>query len=278
MPPARSASRLSAPRPPAGPPRHRRNTRVARLSAALPATMALSLMGGGASAVNEVGVRELPVTIDTVAQVTIPRVSAAVPRISRAGGRRGLPIKAKTTGKPSAKPAAKSSAKSAKAKRDDRAERRRAADARSARQRERHEQHEAKRWVLPVTGYRLSARFGDAGSLWADGTHSGLDLAAPEGTPIKSIASGVVTTAGYRSRASWAGNLVVVRIENGRTLWYAHQSSVAVSPGQRVEAGELIGQVGSTGNSSGAHLHLELQEQGQPIDPERALVRHGLAP
>jgi len=87
-----------------------------------------------------------------------------------------------------------------------------------------------------------------------------------------------VTIAGYSPRATWAGNLVVVRLEDGRTVWYAHQSSVAVAPGQRVNAGELIGYVGSTGNSSGAHLHLELQVQGQAVDPEKALVRHGLAP
>jgi murein DD-endopeptidase MepM/ murein hydrolase activator NlpD len=86
-----------------------------------------------------------------------------------------------------------------------------------------------------------------------------------------------VTIAGYSPRATWAGNLVVVRLEDGRTVWYAHQSSVAVAPGQRVNAGELIGYVGSTGNSSGAHLHLELQAQGEAVDPEKALVRHGLA-
>ncbi len=270
MPPARTGSCLPARRPPVRHGRHRRNTRRARLSAALPAATALALMGG-ASAVNEVGVRELPVTIDAVAQVTSPRVSTAVPRISRAGGRVGLPI-------PNAKPAAKSSARSAITKKRDRPESRRTSDVRSTRSARDRDRHEAKRWVLPVTGYRLSARFGDAGSLWADGTHSGLDLAAPEGRPIRSIARGVVTIAGYSPRATWAGNLVVVRLEDGRTVWYAHQSSVAVAPGQRVNAGELIGYVGSTGNSSGAHLHLELQVQGQAVDPEKALVRHGLAP
>ena len=275
MPPARTGSCSSARRPPVRHGRHRRNTRRARLSAALPAATALALMGG-ASAVNEVGVREPPVTVDAVAQVTSPRVSTAVPRISRAGGRVGLPVlEAESAAKP--KPAAKSSASSAKTEKRDRPESRRTSDARSTRSARARERHEAKRWVLPVTGYRLSARFGDAGSLWADGTHSGLDLAAPEGRPIRSIARGVVTIAGYSPRATWAGNLVVVRLEDGRTVWYAHQSSVAVAPGQRVNAGELIGYVGSTGNSSGAHLHLELQAQGEAVDPEKALVRRGLA-
>ena len=274
MPPARTGSCLPARRPPVRHGRHRRNTRRARLSAALPAATVLALMGG-ASAVNEVGVRELPVTVDAVAQVASPRVSTAVPRISRAGGRVGLPV---LEAESAAKPAAKSSARSAITKKRDLPESRRTSDVRSTRSAGDRDRHEAKRWVLPVTGYRLSARFGDAGSLWADGTHSGLDLAAPEGRPIRSIARGVVTIAGYSPRATWAGNLVVVRLEDGRTVWYAHQSSVAVAPGQRVNAGELIGYVGSTGNSSGAHLHLELQAQGEAVDPEKALVRHGLAP
>ncbi len=134
------------------------------------------------------------------------------------------------------------------------------------------------RWVPPMTGYRLSARFGDSGYMWSSGTHTGLDFAAPEGTPIKSVAGGVVTTAGYSADAGWAGNLVVVELEDGSEIWHAHQSSVAVSVGETVAPGQTVGLVGSTGNSSGAHLHLEVQVGGEPVDPQAAMGERGVNP
>jgi len=142
----------------------------------------------------------------------------------------------------------------------------------------RAEELQSDQWVLPLAQYALSARFGEAGYLWSSGSHPGLDFSASEGTPVVAVAGGVVTTAGYSAEASWAGNLVVVKLEDGKRVWYAHQSSVAVAVGDSVQPGQMLGWVGSTGNSTGPHLHLEVQVDGRPIDPAGVLRRHDVAP
>jgi murein DD-endopeptidase MepM/ murein hydrolase activator NlpD len=130
-------------------------------------------------------------------------------------------------------------------------------------------------WVLPVSGYHLTARFGDSSGLWAH-LHTGLDFAAPAGTPIHAVAGGVVKSTGYDGSY---GNKTVVTLDDGTELWYCHQTSYIVTPGQRVHAGELIGYIGSTGNTTGPHLHLEVRPGGgDPVDPYTALVVHGLQP
>jgi murein DD-endopeptidase MepM/ murein hydrolase activator NlpD len=128
-------------------------------------------------------------------------------------------------------------------------------------------------WVAPVKGYHLTARFGASSGLWAS-THTGLDFAAPSGSPIRSIAAGIVTEAGWDGAY---GQRTVVRLPDGTELWYCHQSTVDVSVGQRVAAGQVFGTVGSTGNVTGPHLHLEVRRSSdQPIDPYTALARHGV--
>ena len=130
-------------------------------------------------------------------------------------------------------------------------------------------------WQLPVSGYHLTAQFGDSSGLWAH-THTGLDFAAPSGTEIHAIANGVVTSVGYDGAY---GNKTVVTLDDGTELWYCHQTSYVVSTGQEIRAGELIGYVGSTGNVTGPHLHLEVRPgAGDPVDPYQALVVHGLQP
>jgi len=129
-------------------------------------------------------------------------------------------------------------------------------------------------WVLPLDGYDLSAEFGDWG-LWAS-YHTGLDFAAPYGTSIKSMANGVVTEVGYDGSY---GNKTVVTLEDGTELWYCHQSTYDVAEGDEVRAGEVIGYVGTTGNTTGPHLHLEVRPgAGDPVDPYAAMVVHGLQP
>jgi len=128
--------------------------------------------------------------------------------------------------------------------------------------------------VLPVEGYTLTARFGNSGGLWA-ADHTGLDFAAAEGTPILAIADGVVTEVLYDGAY---GNKTVVRLEDGTELWFCHQSSQNVSVGDHVSAGDVIGAIGSTGNTTGPHLHLEVRVNGEPIDPEIALADWGLNP
>ena len=130
-------------------------------------------------------------------------------------------------------------------------------------------------WVLPVAGYRLTATFGQFSGLWAT-SHTGLDFAAPDGTPLKAVANGVVTSTGYDGAY---GNKTVITLEDGTELWYCHQSAVSVRTGQTVTAGQVIGAVGSTGNSTGPHLHFEVRPGGgDPVDPYEALRVHGLQP
>jgi hypothetical protein len=132
------------------------------------------------------------------------------------------------------------------------------------------------RWSLPLTSYRLSATFGQAGYYWSSGYHTGLDFSAPTGTPIMSVANGVVTSAGYDAAY---GNQTIVTLDDGTEIWYCHQTSYAVSVGDNVVAGEVIGYVGSTGNTTGPHLHLEVHPGGgDAVDPWAALVVNGVTP
>ncbi|MGJ9421874.1 M23 family metallopeptidase [Aeromicrobium sp. CF3.5] len=130
-------------------------------------------------------------------------------------------------------------------------------------------------WVIPVTGYSLTARFGQASALWSN-RHTGIDLAGPSGSTIVSVAAGTVTSAGYEGAY---GNRTVVTLEDGTEIWYAHQSRLAVSVGDAVTPGQTIGYTGSTGNVTGPHLHLEVRPAGGgAVDPEPILLEHGVTP
>ncbi len=131
-------------------------------------------------------------------------------------------------------------------------------------------------WVSPIpSGYRLTARFGQCSGLWSS-CHTGLDFAAPSGTPIHSVAAGKVTVTGYDGSY---GNKTVVTLADGTEVWYCHQTTVEVSLGDTVAPGQEIGTVGSTGNSTGPHLHLEVHPHaGRPVDPDTALRGHGVTP
>ncbi len=130
-------------------------------------------------------------------------------------------------------------------------------------------------WSLPISagGYRLTSRFGECSYLWSS-CHTGLDFAAPTGTPIYSVAGGVVTETGYDGAY---GNKTVVTLDDGTEVWYCHQNSIDVAVGARVSSGQQIGTVGSTGNSTGPHLHLEVRPgAGDPVDPYSAAANQGL--
>ncbi len=110
---------------------------------------------------------------------------------------------------------------------------------------------------MPVkSNYRIGASFGATGT-WAR-YHTGQDFPAPVGTPIYAAASGVVLSS---TAGSWAGTNVVIQHSSGATL-YAHMSRKVVSPGDTVKVGQLIGYVGVTGRSFGAHLHFEYYPDG----------------
>lgn len=132
-----------------------------------------------------------------------------------------------------------------------------------------------RRWVIPVTGYHLTARFGQSSGLWST-THTGLDFAGPAGTTIVSVAAGTVTSTGYEGAY---GNRTVITLRDGTEIWYCHQSSISAKVGDVVAPGQVIGYTGSTGNVTGPHLHLEVRPGGgDPIDPYTALVAHGVTP
>ncbi len=130
------------------------------------------------------------------------------------------------------------------------------------------------RWVLPVNPSVTTATFGEYG-LWAS-YHTGLDFNGSEGQEFMSIANGVVTSVGYDGSY---GNKTVVTLEDGTEIWYCHQSSFGVSEGEEVRSGEVIGSIGSTGNVTGSHLHLEVRPGGgDPVDPYAAFLVHGVTP
>ncbi|MFI6344905.1 peptidoglycan DD-metalloendopeptidase family protein [Streptomyces sp. NPDC050560] len=130
-------------------------------------------------------------------------------------------------------------------------------------------------WVAPVEDYALSAGFASAGAHWAN-RHTGQDFAVDVGTPVRAAAEGRVERV---SCGGAFGMQIVLRHEDGYFTQYAHLSSVAVDEGERVAAGQWIGQSGSTGNSTGPHLHFEVRltpEQGSAVDPVPWLAERGV--
>ncbi|MCC3777153.1 M23 family metallopeptidase [Streptomyces sp. UNOB3_S3] len=137
----------------------------------------------------------------------------------------------------------------------------------------------ANAWVHPVEGYRIGQPFGKAGSMWAN-KHSGQDLVVDSGTPVKAVHAGTVVKAGGNGGGDGPayGNAVVIKHADGQYSQYAHMSSVKVSVGQRVMTGQDIGLSGSTGNSSGPHLHFEIRttpDYGSAVDPVDFMVARG---
>jgi len=128
----------------------------------------------------------------------------------------------------------------------------------------------ARRWVLPVEGYRFSSNYG---MRWGR-MHAGDDFAAPTGRKVGSISSGTVIFAGSQSGY---GLKVEVRHWDGTVSVYAHMNSIAVTVGQEVTPGQKVGEVGSTGRSTGPHLHLEIRPGGGgPTNPQVWLAERGL--
>ncbi len=121
---------------------------------------------------------------------------------------------------------------------------------------------------LPV-GRPVDAPVGDRFGPRGDRLHAGVDFTAPSGTGVVAARSGTVVRAGWD--ASGFGNTVVLAHGSGVQTLYAHLSSIAVAPGQSVGGGALVGRVGSTGRSTGPHLHFEVIHRGANVDPLTAL-------
>ena len=120
--------------------------------------------------------------------------------------------------------------------------------------------------TLPVkSGYTITSRFGPR---WGT-THTGTDVAAPTGTAIYAAAAGTVAFSG--NQGNGYGNYIIINHENGVSTLYGHCSSLSVSTGEYVAQGQYIAAVGSTGNSTGPHLHFEIRKDGARIDPQNYL-------
>lgn len=122
--------------------------------------------------------------------------------------------------------------------------------------------------TLPVTG-TISSRYGVSSKIRVS-THTGLDIATTTGTPIKVVADGTVTFAAYSGSY---GYLVKVDHGNGVETWYGHTSKMLVKAGQEVKSGDTIALVGSTGNSTGPHLHFEVRINGEHVNPQKYLYK-----
>jgi len=120
----------------------------------------------------------------------------------------------------------------------------------------------------PVPGSWISSTFGRRSDPFTGklAFHSGIDFAAPAGAQARAVAPGVVTWAG--ARAGY-GQLVEINHGNGYVTRYAHNSSVLVKVGDKVAKGQAISRVGSTGRSTGPHLHFEVLKNGRAIDPQK---------
>ena len=117
--------------------------------------------------------------------------------------------------------------------------------------------------IRPTSG-TITSRFGSRGR----STHTGLDIANSSGTPIKAAASGTVTYSGWKGSY---GNLLIITHANGVQTYYAHCSKLYVTSGTNVSQGQTIAAMGSTGNSSGPHLHLEIRVNGVAQNPQNYL-------
>ena len=115
------------------------------------------------------------------------------------------------------------------------------------------------------SGYTITSRYGGRGG----GTHTGLDLAAPTGTTIYAAAGGTVTT--VKSLTGSYGNYLILSHGNGVQTLYGHCNSILVSEGAYVAQGQAIATVGSTGNSTGSHLHFEIRSNGTTLNPQNYL-------
>jgi murein DD-endopeptidase MepM/ murein hydrolase activator NlpD len=127
-------------------------------------------------------------------------------------------------------------------------------------------------WQLPVKGYVLTSGFGPRDG----GFHAGEDFAVPIGTDLTSMSTGTVDFAGQESGF---GNIVKICYWDGTISYFGHMSAISVNVGESVATGEVVGQSGNTGDSTGPHMHLEIHPNGgAAVDPLPWLADHNIAP
>jgi murein DD-endopeptidase MepM/ murein hydrolase activator NlpD len=170
----------------------------------------------------------------------------------------------------SAKASAQSKAQQAAAARDERLR-----EAANSAEKYAHELS-SDEWVLPTSGFHMSAWFGEAGPYWSTGYHTGIDFATAYGTPVVAVASATVAQAGWDGPY---GNQIRLTLENGDQVWYNHLSAIEVTVGESVLKGQEIGRVGETGNAYGYHLHFEYRlasDLETAVDPVPYFAAHGI--
>ena len=126
---------------------------------------------------------------------------------------------------------------------------------------------------LPIKKGKITTPYGKVGKHWSSGKHTGVDFAVPVGTPVLAVADGKI------ENASWGksyGKQIVQKVEGGWVI-YAHLNALRVKPGAKVKKGQIIGESGNTGNSTGPHLHFELRDKirwtgGKALDPKEILA------
>ena len=122
--------------------------------------------------------------------------------------------------------------------------------------------------VTPISG-NITSRYGSKESI-RNHTHQGLDIAAKTGTPIKAVAEGTIK---YAGTMNGYGNIVIIDHGNEIETYYGHCSKLYVKTGEVIKAGDVIAAVGSTGNSTGSHLHFEIRQSGKYINPQNYLYK-----
>ncbi|GAA3992089.1 M23 family metallopeptidase [Streptomyces marokkonensis] len=132
-------------------------------------------------------------------------------------------------------------------------------------------------FASPVPGGSVGTPYHQTGSMWSSGYHTGTDFVVPTGTSLKAVGAGTVVSAGWGGAY---GNQVVIQLADGHYAQYAHLSSLSVSAGQSVTAGQQVGLSGATGNVTGPHLHFEIRttpDYGSDVDPISYLRSHGVS-
>jgi murein DD-endopeptidase MepM/ murein hydrolase activator NlpD len=245
---------LRAERPSGGPGRHRREKQSVLVTAGVPVVVASAVVMAGSTGVLSASAASTASGAEA-SEVSAARAAAAE-RADRSSPRDGLlgSLTRSLLGTPD---------RTDKAEKADKAEKKAAPKKAAAPKAKAAPKVRQAAFVKPMRSYRLTAHYGASGNRWSK-RHTGLDFAAPTGTPIRAVAAGVVESAGW---AGPYGLRTVIRHADGTRTWYAHQSRLIVRHG-KVDAGQIIGRVGSTGNSTGPHMHLEVRKNGRAMDPK----------
>ncbi|MFJ1840230.1 M23 family metallopeptidase [Streptomyces sp. NPDC088146] len=258
--------------------KHRAPSRLTRRSAKIAGVAALAttgVVGGMASpalaadaSVSETGLNQV-IAIDSALAGQIGAQADAQRRQADAAAKAKVEAQRKAEAQKRAEAKKKAEAK-ADAKRAAEARAEKARAARSA------ERTRLGAFQLPVAGSYVTTGYKSSGSLWSSGSHSGIDFHAASGSSVVAVGAGTVVEAGWGGAY---GNNIVLRMTDGTYTQYGHLSSIGVSVGQSVGAGQRIGLSGSTGNSTGPHLHFEARttpSYGSDMNPVAYLRAHGV--